>query len=223
MQWVHGSGGTCTYQLRVNSYRRPNSDNWYFTQAISYCDALELIVNASVRFSGCTQRPTCIHDYAILHRFDTDSPNEIQRLDPENYKYCFEDEPASRLQQGASGGDTMIVKSFPRPDTSHTYFGFQDIGTTGQVQRFMVYYKICQRNNKGLEIYPEIPLPPQASNGRTMRLARCVAHAHNVTSLETYAYSDRCVQSVTCECDVGYEESEDSSSCNRKYTDLHLE
>ena len=218
LQWVHGSGGTCTYQLRVSSYRRPNSNNWYFTQALSYCDAVELIVNASVRFSACTQRPDCIHDYVYLHRFDTNSPNEAERTKPANYDYYLEDQTASQLKQDGISGDTQIVRYFPRPDTSHTYFGFQDIGTNGQVQRFMAYYKVCQKNQAGLEIYPEVPLPPHTSGSsdRTMRLARCVAHAHNVTSLETYAYNDRCVQNVACECDAGYELSADSTSCIRK-------
>ena len=207
----------------MNSYRNQNSNNnWYFTQAIPYCDAVELVVNASVRFSGCTQRPNCIHDYVILHRFDTNSPNDIDRINPENYDFCFGNINASKLKQDPRIRDTQIVKRFLRPNTSHTYFGVQDIGTTGQVQRLMVYYKVCQKNEKGLQMYPEIPLPPESSNKRTMRLAQCVPHAHNVTSLETYAYSNRCVQNVTCECDAGYEEAEDPGSCIRKYGSTYL-
>ena len=201
----------------MNSYRRANSDNWYFTQAVPYYDAVELIVNATVRFSGCTQRPDCIHDYVYLHRLDTSSPNENERINPDNYRYCFSNQTESKLQQAQDHfEDTTIVKSFPRPDTSHTYFGFQDNGTTGQVQRFIVYYKVCQKNQKGIVVYPEVPLPSASSTERTMRLAKCADNAHNVTSLETYAYSDRCEQNVTCECDVGYELSEDASSCIRK-------
>ena len=218
MQWVHGSGGTCTYQVRVNSYRRPDSNNWYFTQALSYCDAEELIVNASVRFSSCTQRPDCIHDYVYLHRFDTNSPNEDERIKPENYNYYLESEEDSKLKQAGTTSDTEIIEYFQRPNTSHMYFGIQDIGTTGQVQRFMVYYKVCQKNQAGLAIYPEVPLPPHTSgpSDRIMRLARCVAHAHNITSLETYAYRDQCMQSVECVCDCGYEQSADSTACIRK-------
>ena len=211
MQWVHGSGGTCTYQVRVNSYRRSNSNNWYFTQALSYCDAEELIVNASVRFSSCTQRPDCIHDYVYLHRFDTNSPNEDERIKPENYNYYLENEEDSKLKQVG----TEVIKYFRRPDTSHTYFGIQDIGTVGQVLRFMAYYKVCQKNQAGLAIYPEVPLPPHTSgpNDSIMRLAQCVAHAHNITSLETYAYKDQCMQNVECICDPGYERSADFTAC----------
>ena len=180
---------------------------------------MELIVNASVRFSACTQRPTCIHDYVYLHRFDTNSPNEDDRIRPENYNYYLGNEEDSKLQQVGTTSDTQIVNFFPRPEeASHTYFGIQDIGTTGQVQRFMVYYKVCQKNQAGLAVYPEVPLPPHmsGSSDRIMRLAQCVAHAHNVTSLETYAYKDQCVQNVECECDAGYEQSADSTVCIRK-------
>lgn len=215
LNWVHGGGGTCTYQIRTNSYRRPNSNNWYFTQALSYCDAVELVVNASVRFSACTQRPNCDHDYVYLHRFDTNSPNEGERIKPENYDYILGNEEDSKLKQDGTTGGTQIIKYFQRPDTSHTYLGIQDIGTIGQVQRLMVYYKVCQKNQAGLAIYPEVPLPPHTSGSsdRIMRPARCVAHAHNITSLETYAYIDQCVQNVECECDAGYERSADSTEC----------
>ena len=179
---------------------------------------MELIVNASVRFSSCTQRPDCIHDYVYLHRFDTNSPNENDRINPDNYHYYLETEEDSKLQQEGTSSDTEIIKYFRRPDTSHTYFGVQDIGTTGQVQRLMVYYKVCQKNQAGLAIYPEVPLPPHmsGSSDRIMRLAQCVAHAHNITSLETYAFKDGCEQNVTCDCDPGYKRSADSTECIRK-------
>ena len=185
---------------------------------------MELIVNATVRFSSCTQRPDCDHDYVILYRFDTNSPKDEDpdRIIVDNYHWCFQNETDSQLKQNPQGGDTMIIKSFLRPNTSHTYFGFQDIGTTGQVIRFMVYYKVCQKNEKGLALYPEVPLPPSSTpNTRTMRLAECVPNAHNITSLETYAYSDSCDQNVKCECDVGYEESGDSTSCICKLAALN--
>ena len=174
---------------------------------------MELIVNASVRFSGCTQRPDCKNDFVYLHRFDTDNPTEDDRVKPENYEYFDGSEDDSRLQQVGTTSETLILKRFLRPSSSHTYFAFQDIGTTGQVQRFMVYYKVCQNNDLGLARYPEVPLPPSDSNGRTMRMAHCVEHAHNVTSLETYAYKDRCEQDVKCECDAGYQDSDDFNSC----------
>ena len=200
----------------MNSYRNPNSNNWFFTHKVSYCDAVELIVNATVRFSSCTQRPDCTNDFVIMHRFDTNSSDENERVKPDNYAYCFENQTFSRLTQAKANGDTVIVKSFLRPQTSYTYFGVQDIGTTGQVKRLLVYYKVCQKDGSGsLVKYPEIPLPPAYSNQSTVRMAECVEHAHNVTSLETYAYSnsDKCKQNVTCECDTGYEISQDSSSC----------
>ena len=78
-QLTRGSGGTCTYQIQVsNTYRESYSNNWVFTQAIDYLDAVELIVNATVRFSSCIQRrvdtPPCVNDYVILYRYDTTPP-----------------------------------------------------------------------------------------------------------------------------------------------------
>ena len=81
-QFVRGSGGTCTYQIQARTYHNSNSNNWVFTQAIDYLDAMELIVNATVRFSQCTQRrvadPPCINDFVILHRYDTNTLSENQ-------------------------------------------------------------------------------------------------------------------------------------------------
>ena len=65
-------------------------------------------------------------------------------------------------------------------------------------------------------IFPEVPRPPQGSP-RTMRIAHCTRHAHNTTSLETFAYSGgRCVQSAACICDLGYVEvlsGQEGSQC----------
>ena len=86
-QFVHGSGGTCNHQLRApDTFRNSNSNNWVFTQAVDYLDAVELIVNATVRFSGCTQRPECTNDFVILHRYDTNSLSENQRNNTANYQ-----------------------------------------------------------------------------------------------------------------------------------------
>ena len=153
-----------------------------------------------------------------MQRYDTNSTSEVERIDPDNYHYALENLSDSKLQQEGTSGDTLIVKRFPRPNAAYTYFGVQDIGTIGQLNRMFVYYKVCQKNEKGLVVYPEIPLPPASdANGRTIRLAKCVEHAHNITSLETYAYSDEdCEQDVTCKCDDGYETSANLESCSRK-------
>ena len=117
-QFVHGRGGTCNHQLRApNTYVNSNSNNWIFTQAVDYLDAVELIVNATVRFSSCTQRPDCTNDFVILHRYDTNSliMSENQRTNPANYQPYLGDSVNSRLQQGPAGGDTTIITTFTRP------------------------------------------------------------------------------------------------------------
>ena len=122
----------------------------------------------------------------------------------------------SRLQQDPVSGNTNIIRRFLRPlNFNYTYFGIQDIGTTGTIIRIIVYYVVCPGRVDGLVTYPEVPHPPQGSSSHTMRTARCAEHAHNTTSLETFAYSDgRCdQQSAACFCDLGYvEESGQSGS-----------
>ena len=217
-QLTRGSGGTCTYQIQVsNTYRESYSNNWVFTQAIDYLDAVELIVNATVRFSSCIQRrvdtPPCINDYVILHRYDTNTLSETQRMNPDNYQPYNGTSENSRLEQDQvnTNTDTTIIERFRRPaNINYTYLGVQDIGTAGSVIRIFMYYEVCPGRVEGIVTYPEVPHPghlPGASS-RITRLARCAEHAHNTTSLETYAYQDgRCEQSVTCVCDAGYEEN----------------
>ena len=211
-QLAQGGGGTCTYQIRVpNTYRTAGQSNWIFTQAIEYIDAVELIVNATVRFSLCSQRPDCANDYVILHRYDTNTLSEIHRIDPDNYQPYLGNSQNSRLRQdqGDISADTTIIDRFRRPSNlNYTYLGIQDIGSSGNIQRIFLYYEVCPGKVEGLVTYPEVPHPGelQGSLSRTTRLASCAKNAHNATNLKTYAYSDgRCEQSVTCVCDAGYE------------------
>ena len=143
---TQGSGGPCTYQIRIpNTYRRAGQNNWVFTQAIDYIDAVELIVNATIRLAACTQRPDCTNDYVILHRYDTNALTEVNRINPANYQpYTGNSEQSSRLQQGSSGGDTTIINRFRRPaNFNYTYLGIQDIGSSGSIVRIFLYYEVC--------------------------------------------------------------------------------
>ena len=179
---------------------------------------MELIVNATVRFIPCIQRrnaqPPCINDYVILHHYDTNTLCETERINTANYHpYLNNSESSSRLQQNSNDyQNTMIINRFRRPaNFNYTYLGLQDIGSAGSIIRIFMYYEVCPRKVEGLAIYPEVPHPgnlPGAST-QTTRFASCAEHSHNTTSLETYAYQDgRCEQSVTCICDVGYEQTQ---------------
>ena len=129
----------------------------------------------------------------------------------------------SRLQQDPAGDDTTIITRFTRPPNfNYTYFGIQDIGTTGNVIRIIVYYVVCPGRVDGLVTYPEVPHPQQGFP-RTMRTARCAEHAHNITRLETFAYSDgQCdQQSAACVCDLGYEEKNGSRCIGRSNDTNH--
>ena len=229
-QIAEGGGGTCTYQLRVpNTYRRPNSNNWIFTQAIDYLDAVEIIVNATVRFTSCAQRPTCADSFVTLHRYDTNTLSETERTNPNNYQPYLGDSESSRLQHDLSNinDDTTIIMRFRRPlNFNYTYLGIQDTGTAGNIIRILLYYNVCPGRVDGLVIYPEIPLPQQGSSSHTIRLAHCAKHAQNTTRLETYAYTDgRCLQNVSCICDLGYQSGVSGRQCTGKYIvyDHHYE
>ena len=209
-QLAQGGGGTCAYQIRVpDTYRAAGQNNWIFTQAIDYIDAVELIVNATIRLAACTQRPDCTNDYVILHRYDTNTWSETHRIDPSNYQPYLGNSQSSRFQQESTNDDTTIIARFRRPaNFNYTYLGIQDIGSSGNIQRIFLYYEVCPGKVERLVTYPEVPHPGelQGSLSHTTRLASCAEHAHNTTSLETYAYGDgRCEQSVTCVCDLGYE------------------
>ena len=153
---------------------------------------MELIVNATVYFSGCTQRPDCTNDFVILHRYDTNSLSENQRTNIANYQPYLQDSVNSRLQQaGPAGGDTTIITRFTRPPNfNYTYFGIQDVGTTGNIIRIIVYYVVCPGRVEGLVTCPEVPRPVQGSSQPTIKNAHCAEHAHNTTSLATFAHSD---------------------------------
>ena len=178
---------------------------------------MELIVNATVRFSGCILRrqnnPPCINDYVILHRYDTNALSETQRIDQTNYQPYLGNSENSRLRQDQvnTNTDTTIINRFRRPaNINYTYLGLQDIGSTGNIVRIFMYYEVCPRRVEGLVTYPEVPHPGElpGASSRTTRFAQCAEHSHNTTSLETYAYQDgRCEQTVTCVCDTGYEEN----------------
>ena len=166
-----------------------------------------MIVNVTVRFTGCTDRPGCTDDFVILHRYDTNSLNENERVNRHNYQYYLGNEQSSRLQQNPNGANTEIITRYSRPaNYNYTYFGIQDTGTFGNIIRILVYYEVCPRRVGRLIVYPEIPRPVQGSTIPIRRTAQCVENAHNTTSLETFAHDDgRCVQTATCVCDVGYE------------------
>ena len=134
----------------------PNSNNWVFTQAIDYLDAVELIVNATVRFSACIQRrsdsPPCRNDYVILQHYDTNILSETERVKPANYQPYKGTSESSHLEQDQvnPNDDTTIISRFRRPaNFNYTYLGLQDIGTAGTVSRiFLCTMKCAQEELK---------------------------------------------------------------------------
>ena len=86
---------------------------------------MELIVNATVRFTSCIQRrvatPPCLNDYVILHRYDTNSLNDMQRVKRTNYQPYLSNSEHSRLMQDQvnttnNEGHIIRIRQF-----GHTY------------------------------------------------------------------------------------------------------
>ena len=213
------SGGTCIYVLRLrNTYLNANSNNWVFTQSVSYIDAIEVIVNATVRFTACQQRsgsnPPCRNSFVTLHRYDTNStgsPSDITNT--ANYQPCFGDESSSRLEQSGDG-DTNIIRTFTRPKFTSTYFGIKDIGTTGDVQRVLVYYRVAQGFEQGLVVCPNIALPPRGSRETVSKSCTCKNNSVAVGSLEmTCDDNGTCTGSPSCECGPGYQYNDTEGAC----------
>ena len=212
-------GDNCLFTIGVtsNSYRNPMANNWVFTQSVDYLEAIEVIVNASVRFRGCQQRavadPPCRKNYVTLHRYDTNTPTTVrERTDPNNYQPYLGDAVTSHLELRTMDSGTIIM-TYQRPQNfNFTHFGIQDTGTYGSVLRLLVYYKVAQGFEDGLVVCPSIALPP-AESGETNCM--CKANATSTANLvRTCDENGVCQQSpAQCECNAGYEYNNVSKTC----------
>ena len=225
LQFVLGTGGTCSHSIvvRGNSYQNPNANNWVLTQSVDYLEALEVIVNASVSFSGCTQRsfsnPPCLKNFVTLHHYDTNSPATIgQRTNHANYQPYLGDAVRSRLEPNNSDATGDIVMTYRRPQNfKFTHFGIQDTGTFGSVSRLLVYYKVAQGYEDGLVVCPSIALPPVGSGETSTKNCTCKANATPTASLvRTCDENGVCQQSPlssACQCNPGYQYNETVKIC----------
>ena len=194
-----------------------------FTQSVNYLDAIEVIVNATVRFTGCQQRsaldPPCQNNFVNLHRYDTNSartPNEISNT--ANYQPCFGDLMSSRLED--NGGDEgNIIKRFDRPNFAMTYFGIQDIGSYGDVQRILVYYRVAQGFEEGLLRCPTIALPHEGSGNTVSKNCTCKDNAIPTNNMQlTCRANGVCEGNPSCQCRAGYQYNEAQKVCQGAVT-----
>ena len=126
---------------------------------------MEVIVNATVRFTGCIQRngqtPPCLNNFVNLHRYDTDSQRtQSEVTNTANYQPYLGNLTASQL--GSEDKELVsLINSFPRPNSALTYFGIQDVGSYGDIQLIIVYYRVAQGYEQGLVICPNVALPKE--------------------------------------------------------------
>ena len=177
-------------------------------------------MNATVRFTGCiqraTQNPPCRNNFVTLHRYNTNSPTvaDNQRTDPNNYQPYLGDPVRSRLEQSGDD-DTNILRTYLRPQNFNlTYFGIQDTGTYGIVQRILVYYKVAQGYEDRLVVCPSVALPPEGSDDVNIKNCTCKGNATATASLERRCDENGvCEQNPVCECNPGYQYNETLRAC----------
>ena len=217
-QFVVGAGGSCLNSLQVppRSFENLDANNWVFTQSVSYLEAIEVVVNATVRFVPCVQRPNCIKPYVTLHRFDTNSQmvSESERFNTANYQPYLGDLQSSHLMQSGNE-DTNIIMTYQRPQgVNFTYFAIEDSGTTGVVRRILVYYRVAQGYEDGLAVCPSVALPSLGSGNLNMKTCTCKANSTATASLQrTCDEKGVCQQNPACECNPGFQYNETLQIC----------
>ena len=179
---------------------------------------MEVIVNASLRFQGCIDRvvmnPPCQNSFVNLYRFDTNSQRTTTEITTQsNYQPYRGDLMSSRLEQTGEGS-VIVVNSFPRPNFSFTYFGIQDVGSYGDVQRLLIYYRVAQGYEEGLVIFPSVALPKEGTSGTNSGMCTCKSNAAATTSLEITCRSDgSCEGNPVCECNPGFQYNDALETC----------
>ena len=214
---IVSSGTICTNSLQIrDTFKNSDSNNWVFTQSVSYLDAIEVIVNATIRFRGCHQRssltPPCRNNFVTLHRYDTNSTRPLNEINNTvNYEPCFGDAMSSRLEDSSGNINAIsVIKRFVRPNFKMTYFGIQDNGSYGDVQRILVYYRVAQGYEEGLVRCPTIALPREGSSDTVSKSCTCKENAIPRNNMQlTCRANGVCQGSPMCQCKAGYQGQSD--------------
>ena len=213
MQWNDYFGGRCQLEIGACTYTTPNQNNWFFTQYNSYGNAIEVIVNATFRWSRCTSNSGCTNDFVTVYRYDTNVPVKNLQTDPNRYTPITGNVMTSRLQQDQQqSGDITVELRFNRPlGFRGLYLGFRDTGTCGQIKRFQVYYRIAPPVDVGLLSCPEVPL----ATGRTsLSPCSCAEYSATTGNLERMCSdNEECSELPECICNGGYRMSSSGTTC----------
>ena len=159
--------------------------------------------------------PPCQNNFVNLYRFDTNSQRTTTEITTQaNYQPYRGDLMSSRLEQ-TGDGSVIVVNSFPRPDFNFTYFGIQDVGSHGNVQRLLIYYRVAQGYEKGLVTCPSVGLPNEGSTDTNSGMCRCKPNATVTTlSMEITCRSDgSCEGNPVCECNPGFQYNDTLKAC----------
>ena len=117
-----------------------------------------------------------------------------------------------------------MINSFPRPNSSLTYYGIQDVGSYGDIQRIIVYYRVAQGYEQGLVICPNVALPKEGSGNTNSRNCTCKTNAIAITSLERKCNDiGVCEENPVCACSPGYQYNTMIGACEGIYIVKHMQ
>ena len=196
--------GFCRHHVRVCDYFTGSlQNNWLFTQYIRFIEAKEVFVSIDFNFVECLLQSNCNQTSMELYVYYTSIPNPQQRTDSSSYQLIGQLEQADQEEQVA----IFNISREPSMDQGF-YLGIQDRGSCGIIRQITMYYKVCPGRFEGLEIYPDLPLPPQSSMNPTVANAFCVPNSVNFTTPGYVAYPNgTCVYGAVCECALGFEKA----------------
>ena len=131
-------------------------------------------------------------------------------MNTDNYQPCFGNTMNSRLEDSSGSNAISVIKKFARPNFDMTYFGIQDIGSYGDVQRMLVYYRVAQGYEEGLMRCPTIALPREGSNDTVNKNCTCIENAIPMGNMQLSCPANGdCQGNPMCQCRAGYQGQSD--------------
>ena len=211
MQWRHGRGGLCTWQVRSCTITHQNpQENYLLTQYIAAGGAHEIFIDIEYRFtSGGYTRA-----FDVLY-FETNQANAQASVDPSNYKLL------NRFAPTRSSG--QITFSFDTTNTRGFYVALRENGTCLTISTIRVYTYCCKGQRYGLLEYPTANAPTRSGGAPSRVTGECYAGSSvddsgDTTTEVSCSGLGRWDTSKDCVCNPGlvYEEKDGDSNCARE-------
>ena len=241
LQWQHGGGGICRFQVRACGWSvRRGQDNWLFTQHISQGFDLSQEFDRSQDFDPCNHDPNNYYSYPVEIQVELvyalSSCRDRFGCKPRFELYYYATNTTQLPITAGSGfmntdnyvrfkvvkpADTIrtFTKTFTftlQPNVTGFYFAIRDNGTCVGISRVRVFRNNCQSRQSGLVLYPDAPAPVSGSENIAIS---CVPNAtisgdvHQVTCNSDGTWGS---ENPVCECCLGFEDR--GMECFSKFT-----